>query len=148
MKSKNTIRLMFIFFVLSSFSMNAQTTPKPYSDGTVWQVSFIKLKPNAGDDYLKSLAVTWRKAHEEAIKQSIIIGYKVLRGQAANNDDWDIMLMAQYKNMGAMDNISDKWDAIYKTVVGTDEQQKTLNQNRVSLRDIYGGKIVREVIFN
>lgn len=148
MKSKNIISSLLIIFVLFSLSVNAQTGSKPYSEGSVWQVSFIKLKPNASDEYLKSLGVTWRKAHEEAIKQGIILGYKVLKGQAANNDDWDIMLMAQYKNMGAMDNISDKWDAIYKSVVGTEEQQKTLNQNRVSLRDIYGGKIVREVIFN
>ena len=39
-------------------------------------------------------------------------------------------------------------DAIYKTVIGTEEQQKTLNQNRISLRDIYGAKITREILFN
>ena len=148
MKSKNTIIALLIFFVLSAFNMHAQTTPKPYQEGAVWQVSFVKLKPNSGDEYLKSLAATWRKAHEEAIKQGIIVGYKVLRGSASNPEDWDIMLMAQYKNMGAMDNISDRWDAIYKSVVGTEDQQKTLNQNRVSLRDIYGAKIVREIVFN
>lgn len=148
MKTKHTLLTLITCILLSTFNLNAQTTPRLYQEGTVWQVSFVKLKPNSGDEYLKSLATTWRKAHEEAKKQGIILDFKVLRGAAANPDDWDIMLMAQYKNMGAIDNTMDKWDAIYKTVVGTDDQQKTLNQNRVSLRDIYGAKIVREIVFN
>ena len=148
MKLKIAISALLVFFVLSTINLSAQTTPKPYSEGSVWQVSFVKLKPNMGDEYLKNLATTWRKAHEEAIKQGIIIGYKVLRGAAANPEDWDIMLMANYKNMGAMDNTSEKWDAIFKTVIGTEDQQKTLNQNRISLRDIYGAKITREILFN
>ena len=149
MNSKIAICALIIVFAVSSFQANAQITGiKAYKEGSVWSMSFIKLKPNMGDDYLKSISTTWRKVHEEAVKQGMIVSFKVLSGEAANPGDWDIMLMTEYKNMAAMDNSSDKWDELFRKVVGTDDTQKMLNETRINQREIYGGKLMREIIFN
>ena len=41
----------------------------------------------------------------------------------------------------------DKWDAIYKSVVGTEDQQDALNLKRLDIREIYGSKLLREIIY-
>lgn len=53
---KLTVTLMSVFFfasMLISSSLNAQESDL-YSEGhTVWNLTFVKLKANMGDDYLK-----------------------------------------------------------------------------------------------
>lgn len=120
---------------------------KAYKDGTVWTVGFIKTEANMGDEYLKSLKTTWVAVHEEAVKQGLIVSYKVLSGVSANPDDWDIMLMTEYKSLTAMEGQDDKWDAIFKKVVGDDAASKKLNDSRTNMRTIFGNKMLRELSF-
>jgi len=47
-----------------------------------------------------------------------------------------------------MDNTSEKWDNIFTTVIGSEDATNKLNQSRLNLRDIYGSKILREIIYN
>jgi len=101
-----------------------------------------------GDEYLKNLKGTWNAVHAEAVKQGLILSYKVLSGAAANPQDWDIMLMAEYKNLASMEGNEEKWDAIYKKVVGDEAAQKKLSETRVSMRTIFGEKLLREVVYN
>jgi hypothetical protein len=132
--------------LLTSGTADAQD--KPYTEGTVWSVDFIKVKPNMGGDYLKSLATTWVKVHEEAVAQGLIVSYKVLSGSAANPEDFDIILMTESRNMAAFDTDDDaKWKAIYDKVVGGEEVRKTLNQSRLDMREIHGSKLMRELRF-
>ena len=55
--------------------------------------------------------------------------------------------MTEYKNLAAMEGTEDKWDAIEKKIVGGADAAKKLNESRVSMRTIYGNKLVREVIY-
>jgi len=121
---------------------------KVYKDGSIWQVTFVKTSSNMSDDYLTSLKTSWKAVGDEAIKQGLIISYKVLQGGAANPNDWDIMLMTEFKNLGAMEGQDAKWDAIEKKVLGGDDNMKKLNESRVSIRTIYGEKLLREVVYN
>ena len=127
--------------------MHAFGQDKVYKDATVWAVSFIKTGANMNDDYLKSLKTSWVAVHEEAIKQGLIVSYKVLTGAASNPDDWDILLMTEYKNLASMEGQDDKWDAIFKKVVGNDDAAKKLNETRLNMRTIYGSKLLREVSY-
>ena len=77
----------------------------------------------------------------------MIVSYKILQGTAANPEDWDVMLMTEYKSMAAMEGQEEKWEAISKKVIGGEEAMKKLNESRVSMRTIYGGKLLREVVY-
>ncbi len=120
---------------------------RSYKDGSVWQIGFIKTSANMSEDYLNSLKNTWIAVHNEAVKQGLILSYKVMSGAAANPEDFDIMLLTEYKNMAAIEGTEDKWDAIEKKVLGTEDAMKKLNETRVSMRTIYGGKLMREVVY-
>jgi hypothetical protein len=141
------ITLIIAIAMLVTVSFTYAQSSKVYKDGSVWTVAFVKLKANMGDEYLTSLKTTWKATQEEAVKQGLIVSYKILSGVAANPEDWDIMLMVEYKNMAAMEGNDDKWDAIEKKVIGGAEAMKTINTNRVNVRDIYGGKLLHEIIY-
>ena len=142
-KSLNIILVM----IGMTIGLQAFSQTRNYKDGSVWAVSFIKTNANMGDQYLNSLKATWIAVHEEALKQGLIVSYKVLSGASSSPGDWDIMLMAEYKNMASMEGQDDKWDAIYKKIVGNEEDAKKLNESRVSIRTIYGEKLLREISY-
>jgi hypothetical protein len=143
---KKYITLLLVAFTLTlSSSLNAQD--KSYKDGSVWQVGFIKVSANMTVEYLNNLKNNWKATHDEAIKQGLIVSYKILEGTAANPDDWDIMLMTEFKNLAAMEGQEEKWEAISKKVIGGEDAMKKLNESRVSMRTIYGGKMLREIIY-
>ena len=123
---------------------NAQQAP--YTEGSVWAITFVKVKPGMADEYLRSVASTWKMVNEEAKKQGLVLSYKILSGDAANRDDWDLMLMIEYKNMASFDGTDEKFRAISAKVMGTEEQQKNVYVKRIDIREIFGGKLVRELI--
>lgn len=141
----------FVFILLMAIFVNVATTTygqdKPYKDGSVWSVGLIKTNSNMSKEYLKQLKTTWIAVHDEAIKQGLILSYKVLSGAAANPDDWDIMLLVEYKNMASIEGQDAKWDEIQKKVVGNEDMMKKLNENRMTMRTVYGGKLLREIIY-
>jgi hypothetical protein len=142
---KNLPFILLFLSIWMSASLFAQE--KTYKEGSVWAVSFVKVNANMGKDYLNSLSNTWKSTHDEAVKQGLILSYKILSGPSSNPDDWNIMLMTEYKDLASMDGNNDKWDAISKKVIGSDEALKKLNESRTTMRTIYGDKMLREIVY-
>ncbi len=105
----------------------------------------VRTKAGMSDDYLKNLAQAYRSTSDEAKKQGVIMDYKILLGDAANQDDFDILLMVQYKNMAALDGLRDKTDPIATKLIGNEGVQRQGSVKRMEIRDILGTKTMREV---
>jgi hypothetical protein len=144
MKARLQLILIVALCIVVS-SVRAQS--RKFKDGNVWEISFIKTKPNMSVEYLNSLKANWKAVNDEAMKQGLIISYKILDGQASNPGDWDIMLMVEYKNLASMEGNDEKWDNLEKTVLGNEDSMKNLNQSRTSIREIFGSKVLREVVY-
>ncbi len=125
---------------------SAGMSDAPYTQGSVWELSFIRLVPGMGDDYLKSLSSTWKATMDEAKKQGLIVSYKILGGEAAGPDDWDLLLMVEFKNYAALDGAEAKFRAIEARIVGNADQTRTLMTKRLEVRRILGGKLTQELI--
>jgi hypothetical protein len=117
----------------------------PYTEGSVWNVTMVKTKYGMSDDYLKGLAKTFKGTLDEAKKQNLIMDYKILIGDAANAQDYDILLMVESKNMAAFDNSREKFDPIARKVEGAPDQQRATATKRMEIREILGSKLMREV---
>src|SRR5437660_12132242 len=117
----------------------------PYTEGGVWQITMVKTRPSTSDEYLKALAKIFKSTNDEAKRQGIITDYKILAGDAATQQDYDILLMIEYPNMAAMDGLRDKTDPIATKMVGTDDQQRQMAVKRLEIRDIMGDKLMREI---
>lgn len=130
-----------------SFTAPSFAAEKAYTEGTVWTVTMVKVKTGMADDYLSSLQANYKKLMEEAKKDQLVLSYKVLASEAANRDDWDLLLLVEYKNMAAFDGIEEKFDAMSQKVIGSDEDQKKIQMTRVEMREIMGSKLCRELVF-
>ena len=139
--------LVLIFALTMVLTVNSFAQERTFKQGSAWTVAFVQVKNGMGVDYINSLKTTWRAVQEEGIKQGLILSYKILEGNASNPDDWQIMLMVEYKNLASMEGNDDKWDAIQKKVVGNEEDQKKLRELRVNMRTMYGTKLMREVVY-
>jgi len=117
----------------------------PYTEGTVWNLTMVKVKYGLGDQYLKGLAKTFKGTLDEAKKQNLILDYKILLGNAATPHDFDILLMVESKNMAAFDNAREKFDPIAKKIEGSIEEQEKTATKRLEIREIMGNKLMREI---
>jgi hypothetical protein len=143
-----TIVKMILVLVVFAAGITAHAQDKVYKDGSVWSVSFIKTNSGMGDDYLTNLKSTWKAVNDEGLKQGLIMSYKILSGMSSNPQDWDIMLLVEFKNLASLEGSDEKWNAIMKKVVGDESAQNKLMSTRVSQRTIYGEKLLRELVYN
>src|SRR5882762_780027 len=121
---------------LSIVSVCSAQSDAPYTEGPVWNITMVKAKPGMGDEYLKGLAKTFKGTLEEAKKQNLIMDYKIMLGNAATPQDFDILLMVESKNMAALDGLREKTDPIARKIQGTPDQQRATQTKRLEIREI------------
>jgi hypothetical protein len=146
MKITNKLQIAVVAaFSLSLASLCFAQSDAPYTEGPVWTIAMVKTKPGMTDDYLKNLAQIYKATNDEAKKQGIIMDYKILLGVAATPHDFDILLMQEFKNMAAFDGLRDKTDPIAKKLIGSEDVQRQGAVKRMEIREITGGKLMREI---
>jgi hypothetical protein len=75
-----------------------------YTEGPVWRVSLVRVKPNKMDEYLASLRQATKPLLDEEKRNGTILDYKVFLKETTNSpQDWDIALAIEYKNHAALD---------------------------------------------
>lgn len=147
MKKSFTTTAICSLFLLMLLNVTSYAQDRQFTSGTVWTVSMVKTKANMGVEYINSLKANWKAINDEAKAQGLILSYKILDGRAANPEDFDIMLMIETKDLASMEGNEAKWEAIRKKVMGSDDAIKNVNQARVNVREMYGSKVMREVIY-
>lgn len=117
----------------------------PYAEGPVWDVTMVKTKAGMTDDYLKTLAKIYKATNDEMKKQGLIMDYKILIGGAATPQDFDVLLMVEFKNMATLDNFREKGDPVADKILGSEEMQRQGAIKRMEIREIMGDKLMREI---
>jgi len=126
--------------------MMAFAQDKPYTEGTVWTVSMIRVKPGMLDVYMRDVLPLRKKIDEEAKKQGLVISSHVLSGNSMGRDDWDVMFLDEFKNWAAFDGITAKYEAIETKIIGPEDKQVQLMTKRGEVREIFGNKVMQELI--
>lgn len=119
---------------------------RPTHAGTVWQISFIHVKPGMVSAYDKYLASDWKKEQEALKAAGIVLSYKVIGTEAHSPNDWDLMLMVEYKDLASVEANEDKVDALLQKTVGGDEKVMQGYKERSEIREVLGTRLAREVI--
>ena len=119
---------------------------RSYDNGPVWDVSGVLTKPGHFDDYMKFVATNWRAQQEALKKAGLVLDYKVLTTQDPRENEPDIWLMVEYKNMAAFDTPLDQQDAIVKNVVGSLAVSNKGVADRETIRILKGDMLARELI--
>src|SRR5690349_19891931 len=77
--------------------LRAQATRAPYTEGSVWNLQFIRVKPGLQDDYLNSIRASTKRVLDEGRRQGLILSYHYISAPSATPQDWDILVMVEYK---------------------------------------------------
>lgn len=118
-----------------------------YTEGPVWRVSLIRVKPNRMDEYLTSMRQSTKPFLDEEKRQGLVVEYKVfLKETKSNPQDWDICLAVQYKNYAAMDGLSSKVEGIRDKVLGGKQQAHQLGEKREEIREVISSELLHEVV--
>jgi hypothetical protein len=124
---------------------NAKGSNAPYNEGPVWTLTMIKTKTGLADEYLKQITGTVKPVYDEEKKQKIILDYKILNGDSSGPQDFNILILVEYPNWAALDNLRDKMDPIVEKVMGTEDQRRETAVKRLDVREILGTKTMREI---
>ena len=134
---------LLLFMLLFAPAMFAQ---EHYTEGPVWRVSLIRVKPTHMDDYLTMLQNSTKPFYEEAKRQGIIVDYKVfLKETKASPEDWDICVAVQLKNHAAMDGLDGKIEAVRDKVLGGKQQAHQLAEKREEIRETVSSEVMEEI---
>jgi hypothetical protein len=124
----------------------ARAEDPPYSEGHVWNLTFIRVKPGMLDVYIKDIFSTYKKAMDEAKQKGLILSYKFLVGNSSNKEDANFIVIEEYRNFGAYDGLQPKFRQIFEALVGNEEKRVQLSSDRGSIREILGSKDMQEII--
>lgn len=131
--------------VLMLVAQAALAQDKTYKEGSVWGLTFVNVKPGMMDIYLRDLSANRKKLMEQAKKDGLILSEKILTGDGAGRDDFNLMIMVEFRNWAAFDGLSDKFRALAEKMVGSEEKQTQMMVKRTEVREIIGGKNMQEV---
>jgi len=99
-----------------------------------------------GFAYDKYLATDWKKEQDTLKDAGLILSYKVIEAEAHSPNDWDLMLMVEYKDLATLEANEDKADALLQKVFGSDEKVMQGYKERSEVREIVGDRLAREII--
>ena len=140
---KKTIWL-FPLVLLFGLQLVAQ---EHYTEGPVWRITTIRVKPNRMDAYLTSLRQSSKPFFEEEKRQGLILDYKVLLKETKNDPaDWDLAVIVIYKNHAAMDNLAARAEMVRDKVLGGKQQAHELGEKREEIRETISSDLLQEIM--
>src|SRR6201997_5700066 len=129
---------------LSSLSTLAYADGRDWSDGPVINVSSIRTVDGHFDDYMHWLATGYKKQQEAAKKAGLITAYRVIVVEARGPNDPDVLLVTEYKNWAALDNLGSKFDKIAAEIEGSVEAAAKSEVDRAKIRTVLGARTEQE----
>jgi hypothetical protein len=145
MNKKLTSGLVLALVMTSGLAVYGQVK-RPWRNGSVWGITMVKVKYGMEEAYLGHLTGQWKSLQETAKKDKMILSYKVLRTDSHETDDWNLLLMVEYKDLASMEQAELKEDNLLQKVVGDDTKQQQGYKDRLEIREIIGTRVARELV--
>jgi len=134
-----------VCLLLLGASLYAQMV-RPTHDGTVWELSFIRVKPGMNPAYDKYLATEWKKEQDALKTAGIIMSYQVIGTESHSPSDWNLLLMVEFKDLATLEANQDKADTLLEKMFGGDEKVMQGYKDRSEIREVVGTRLGRQII--
>ena len=144
---KFVVGCLVVSLMIAAVTAYAQMK-RPFHNGSVWSIGFIRMKPGMETAYLNYLAGSWKTNQEAMKKQGLILSYKVITTEGHGPADFNVMLMTEYKNLATLEANEDKADALAQAVVGDDEKQRQGYRDRLEIREVLADRLGREIVLS
>lgn len=118
-----------------------------YTEGPVWRVSLVRVKPTQMDAYLTSLQKSSKPLLDEQKRQGTIMDYKLFLKETKNSpEDWDVCLAIEYKNHAAMDGLAAKGEMARDKILGGKQPAQELAEKRAEIRELVSSELLQEIM--
>lgn len=124
----------------------AQQPVKPFHDGTVWDIVFVRVKAGMTERYLRHIAGEWKREQDAIKKAGYIMDYKVIVTEPHSTQDYNVILMTQFKDLASLEGNSDKIEALAMEMFGGQQKVESGYEERASYREVVGNRLGREII--
>jgi len=144
---RNLILVLSLFVIILTMSIAASAQiQRPYHNGSVWSIGFIVMKPGMDTAYLNYIATDWKKEQEALKKDGQIISYMVIQTEGHTGNDWNLMLMTEYKDLATMEADEAKADTLLQKVIGDDAKQMQGYRDRLQIREVVANRLGRQIV--
>lgn len=140
-------RFSLPLWIVCLFCLGAQAVAQEhYTEGPVWRLTYLDVKPGKFNDALMDLRQNFNKVNAQAKQQGLILDYKVyLNSTSTGPEDWDIALATLYKGYGALDGLTGKMDPITLKHYGSAETRQSAGTKRTELWTVRASALGREI---
>ncbi|HZP13901.1 MAG TPA: hypothetical protein VFB36_15900 [Nevskiaceae bacterium] len=143
--NKQVAALSFALVSISGVAQAAGADEKPFTEGPVTSVSFIRVKDGKMMEYMNYLKGTWRAEHEAEKKAGLITEYHIYSVEPRSPSDANVILTVTSPNWATLDKTAE-FDAIAVKVEGSLKAADKGYADRGSMRDVLGSEPVQELI--
>ena len=139
--------LLPALLLVSLTSTGVAQQPRPYTEGPVVVMSYVRTKPGMFDKYMEYLSGNYKRLLEAQKKAGIVTDYAVYSSLPGTETDWDVLLTTTYKNMAALDNLDDRTDPVMASTLSQSRAQASQAfGDRGAMRDAVGARLLRQLI--
>ncbi len=118
---------------------------KPYTEGPITSVSFIRVKDGKTLDYVNYLKGTWRAEHEAEKKAGLVTEYHVYTVEPRHPGEANMILTVTHPNYATLDKVAE-FDAVVAKVEGSLKAADKGFADRGSMREVIGSELIQELI--
>ena len=143
-------KLLLTALLLTFFAQTALAQLEPFKDYDVsdelWNITFIKVAPNMGDDYLEGLKETWVASNKVAKELGQIEDFAIYRSQLPASGEVNLFLVTKFANSDQLKPNKKRYDAFMKAWGKANEDRtREITKDYPSMREITGEYLVREI---
>ena len=141
MKRCFTISILLVLFAVCAIAQ------EHFTEGPVWRITIVRVKPAQLDAYLTSLRQGSKPLLEEQKRQGLIVDYKIFLKETQDSpQDWTLALAVEYKNHAALDGATAKNEAIRDKILGGKQPAQQLADKRVEIREVISSELLQEIV--
>jgi hypothetical protein len=144
---RSAVAMLLVFLFSASPTVVSGQEKFPWVEKSVWVASFIQMKPGKFNAYIDDLSKVWLRYVNKQKQDGHVISYKMLRVEFPRDNEPDLVLMVEYKNMAAFDAGADYMEAAVKEIAGSLSEDSRAEITREDLRKLRGSVLFREIDF-
>jgi hypothetical protein len=145
MQNKWTALKSLLFVLMLSLPVVTEAAERKWEEGTVWTINFVKTKPGHFNSYMDEFSIILVKYLERLKKDGVVMSYKVLQVSFPRDNEPDLLVMTEYKDMAVFDRGVDYFEKVMEEVFGSVAQMEKGIIDREQMRTLRGAILTRDL---
>ena len=143
-------KLLITALLFTFFAQSALAQLEPFEDYDIsdelWNITFIRVDPNMGDDYLEGLKETWVESNKVAKELGQIEDFHIYRSQLPQSGDVNLFLVTKFANSAQLEPNKEEYAKFMKAWgEANEERTREITKDYPGMREITGEYLVREI---